>query len=117
MCFRIVVHAAEAWLMADRRAFARALGVEEKYVPSDPETLIRPKSSIVDLARKSRVAEIRRELVPDPRSGLEGGPALGAWLSGFADRLWSPERAADSGRAPSLSKALKRIEELIRRSG
>jgi hypothetical protein len=41
---------------------------------------------------------------------------LGDWHARFAETRWDPVRAADSGRAPSLARALDRLRELISQS-
>lgn len=113
LCLRIAVRSIETWLLADREEFARAIGVPTSRVSDAPETLDRPKDHIVDLARLSRHGTLRRRLVPEPDSGLRQGPELGTWLSEFALNGWNPTRASESGRSPSLTKALNRLRQVV----
>lgn len=114
LLLRICVSAAEAWLMADRQAYARYCGVAVRRVPAEPEKLPRPKDVLlgwIDAHAASRAGpfmlDYRRRGVPDWRS-------LGIWHSGFAEMDWNPERAAASGAAPSLKRAIQRLRELAR---
>ena len=66
LCFRVVVRAVEAWLMADGPTLARYLGVRLARIPEAPETVDNPKDSMVALARQSR-----RKRHP-PRHGATG---------------------------------------------
>jgi hypothetical protein len=38
---------------------------------------------------------------------------LGEWHADFADNHWNPLRAAASGRAPSLTRAIARLQEIV----
>jgi hypothetical protein len=38
---------------------------------------------------------------------------LGEWHAQFAETHWDPLRAASSGRAPSLKRALDRLREVV----
>lgn len=114
MCFRIAVREAESWLMADREAFAGAIGVPLAHVPNQPETLEDPKLTIVNLARRSRKRAVKIGLVPEPEAGISIGPEYAAWIIEFAHTKWNPVRAAADGNAPSLSRALQAIERLIK---
>jgi hypothetical protein len=116
MCFRIAVREAESWLMADRDAFAAALGVNLALVPDDPEALRDPKQTVVNLARRSRKRNVRLGLVPEPGAGISIGPEYAAWMIEFADQIWSPIRASNSGAVPSLTRAINCIRRLINRT-
>lgn len=117
MCFRIVVRAIEAWLLADPERLGRFLGVPQTSIPVYPETLGDPKRDLVDLARQSKRLHIREDMVPRPGSGRSVGPAYTSRLIEFVlDHRagWRPEVAA--GYADSLARCLKCIRELVRRS-
>jgi hypothetical protein len=111
MCYRIVVREAEAWLLADRERIAEFLGVPVARVPSDPESLDDPKRCIVDISRGSRRREIRDTMVPTPGGGRAVGPAYPVQLNAFAGGMWRPEVASLS--APSLSRCIRRLSELV----
>lgn len=110
-CLRIAVRSAEAWLMADAAAFAAAFGVRHGSVPQGPEHLEQPKRVIHELWRDSKKREVRHAV-----TGIVQPQLVGALLSDFVRDRWEPLRAAGSGRAPSLARALPRIEALCRLS-
>ena len=74
MQLRIPVTAVEAWLLADRVRIAQFLGISPAVVPDRPDTLARPKRTLVDLAQRSRKRGIREDFVPRPGSARELGP-------------------------------------------
>ena len=80
LCFRIAVREVEAWLMADVQTLARYLSVGLSRISADPETLERPKDAMVDLARRSRRNDIRKDMVPRQKSGRRVGPAYASRL-------------------------------------
>ncbi len=111
LCFRVAVHAVEAWLLADRAAMARFLGVREGLIPTNPESVSDPKAAVVDLARRSQKRGIREDLVPDPRSGRREGRAYSSRLAEFARDNWQPKAA--ERRAPSLAGAIACLQLLV----
>jgi hypothetical protein len=113
MCFRIAVREAEAWLMADRAAFADALGVSLVRIPDQPESLADPKLTIVNLARRSRKRAVQVGLVPEQGAGISIGPEYAAWMIDFAQNQWDPSRAVASAEVPSLERTLDAIERLV----
>jgi hypothetical protein len=50
--------------MADAHALADHLRVGRSAVPGDPEGLENPKTEVVNLARRSRLRDIRADMVP-----------------------------------------------------
>jgi len=104
-CLRIAVRALEAWLLADRDGIASALGVSRRLVPKAPERLDNPKSSLWEVARNTNNDDIR-----DAFAG--GFQARSAWASEFMSEKWCIARALRGGGAPSLNKALLRIQTL-----
>lgn len=113
MRFRIAVREVEAWLLGDRENVASFLSVPVTTVPGDPESVLDPKEVMVNLARRSRSASIRRRMVPP--AGVRGttGPAYTATLiefvTGDASR-WRPDVAAS--RVDSLARAISALENL-----
>lgn len=116
MCFRIAVREAEAWILADRNAFASAIGVSVAAVPNQPEALDDPKQTIVNLARRSRKRAIKIGLVPEQGAGISIGPEYAAWMIEFIQTKWDPMRAVADDSAPSLAKALRGVERLVQRA-
>ena len=74
MRFRIAVREAESWLLADPDALSRYLRVRAALIPRNPEALPDPKLSLVNLARHSRSAVIRQDMVPDQGVSAVVGP-------------------------------------------
>jgi hypothetical protein len=114
MCFRVAVHAIEAWFLADRDNLARFLRVSLAQVPASPESIIDAKEEIVRIARNSRSGPIRQDIVPRVGSGRSVGPAYVSRLIEFATRHWCPRIAAAV--SPSLARALVCLERLHRQT-
>ncbi|HEV2948087.1 MAG TPA: hypothetical protein VGX70_11975 [Gemmataceae bacterium] len=112
MCFRIVVRAIEAWLLADREGLASFLGISVSPVPRQPETIDDPKLTLVGLARRSRRRKLREDMVPEP-GGRTVGPRYRDRLTEFVDGHWRPEMAARL--SDSLCRCRIRLRELIMR--
>lgn len=110
MCFRVVVRAVEAWLLADREAIASYLSVPLARIPSDPERLDDPKQALVNLARRSARREIREGLVPRPESGRQVGPTYTSHMIQYVQTTWRPEVAAQT--ADSLCRLRMRLVTL-----
>ncbi len=101
----------EAWLLADGENLARFLSVAVRYVPGDPESLVKPKEAMVSLGRRSRKGAIRKDMVPRRRSGRAVGPAYTSRLVEFASTTWRPEIAAE--RCDSLDRAIRCLRRLV----
>jgi len=110
MCFRVAVREIEAWLLADREALAQFFAVDLTKIDLNPDRLHDPKEALVSLARYSRKAAIRREMVPAP--GVKGriGPGYTSRLIDFIQGPWRPEIAAES--SDSLRRCRLRLREL-----
>ena len=63
-----MVHAVEAWLLADRGQIATFLDVPVGRIPSRPEEEADPKRKLVNIARRSRRKEMKEALVPGPNN-------------------------------------------------
>jgi len=115
MILRIAVRAIESWLLADRKEFASFLGVRTKDLPDDPDQLDDPKSFVVDLARRSRRLQTRRELVPRIGTRNRIGPAYTSRMMEFALYRWDPARAeASSDSLKRCRAAILRLKEKAR---
>ena len=97
--------------MADSETLAPFLGVARGFVPSDPESLVRPKEAMVNLGRRSRKGAIRKDMVPRRGSGRAVGPAYTSRLIEFASTEWRPAVAAK--RSESLKRAIRCLQRLL----
>jgi hypothetical protein len=111
LCFRVAVRQVEAWLMADGEALASYLGVPRSRIPGDPEGLPNAKVAMVNVARRSRRAAIRQDMVPREGSGRSVGPAYTSRLIEYAETRWRPAVAAQV--SDSLRRAIACLERLI----
>ncbi|MCC7446165.1 MAG: hypothetical protein IT324_02055 [Anaerolineae bacterium] len=114
LCFRVAVRAVEAWLLADRERMAQFLAVPMSQVPHNPEALVDPKQTMVQLARQSRKKVIREDMVPRQGSSNREGTAYASRLMEFVgdtDDGWRPAIAAES--ADSLRRCLDCLHRLI----
>ena len=105
---RVAVLEVESWVMADRSAFGRFLGIRASAVPHQVDEVENPKEKIVLLADGSSSSTIRRDLVPLQGSTARVGPAYNARLGEFVRNTWNPRRAAEV--SPSLIRALRALE-------
>jgi hypothetical protein len=107
LLFRIAVMEIEAWLLADRTAFARYLSVPLDHIPGDPDAVLHPKELVVSIARRSIRRAVREDMVPSPGDTRVVGPAFNARLTAFVTDTWNPHSAAAASQ--SLRKALERL--------
>lgn len=115
MCFRVAVRAVESWLIGDRERLSRFLGVAISRIPRNPEAIADPKRAMIDLAARSRRAEIREDMVPRARSGRRQGPAYESQLVEFVSDSevgWRPDVAASD--CESLNRCLHALVRLCR---
>ncbi len=62
LIFRIAVREVEAWLLADRKSLADFLGIRVELTHNIPDELEDPKKNLVDLAKKTRITKLRKDL-------------------------------------------------------
>jgi hypothetical protein len=110
MRLRVAVNEAESWLIADRETLAAFLGVSPDIVPLRPDELPDPKTTMINLARKSKARAVREDMVPTPDSGRKIGPAYVSRLIEYAADYWRPEVAVES--SESLKRCVERLKEL-----
>jgi hypothetical protein len=108
MLFRVAVTEVETWIMADRKAFARFLGIAQNLVLQFPEKLQDPKEKLISLARKSPKALIKKAIVPEAGLTVTIGPGYNEALSSFVRKQWKPSRAKPHSK--SLERALNAVE-------
>ncbi|HEX8409160.1 MAG TPA: hypothetical protein VF883_09860 [Thermoanaerobaculia bacterium] len=107
LLFRVAVMEIEAWIMADRDAFASFLSVPLHRIPPNPDDVLHPKELIVSIAARSNRKDIREDLVPSAGDTRRVGPAFNARLTAFVADTWDPAAAAAS--SPSLRRATERL--------
>ena len=115
LCFRIAVRTVEAWLMADVETLASYLDIPRNKVPPDAESLESPRTTLVNLARRSRRKRIREDMVPRQDSGRQVGPVYVSRLIEYVDTTWRPQVAAQ--RADSLQRTIVCLRRLVEDRG
>ncbi|MGB9746181.1 MAG: DUF4276 family protein [Bacteroidales bacterium] len=104
---RIAVSEVEAWLMADRKGFSKFLSIPIDLIPTDTETILNPKESLISWARKSRKKKIKG-LIPKGTSSI--GPEYNRLLSEFIFNYWNINEACKHN--DSLRRTVERIKEM-----
>ncbi len=109
--FRIAVMEIEAWILADREAFANYFRVPLARIPENTDHIANPKEFLVILARSSTSYSIRDDLVPRARTTAVVGPNYNGRLLGFIENFWNAHRAANW--LESLSRAMRRFTDFV----
>ena len=104
---RVAVMEVESWIMADRRGVADLLAIPLSRIPRDTDTIPHPKEFLVALARRSRKAGLREELVPRPGATSTVGPEYNSRLGEFVHSDWNIRRA--SAASNSLKRTIDRL--------
>jgi hypothetical protein len=110
MCLRIAVRAIEAWLMADPETLAVFLHVSDNQIPIHPEGEEDPKSTMVNLARRSTKPAIHRDMLPQPGASRRAGPAYEKCISEYGEKHWRADIARRN--SASLDRAIRALERL-----
>lgn len=110
MLFRVAVHETEAWLLADRQGFAQFSGVPFHRIPENPELLIDPKTSLLNLVKRYGKKTFRADILPVKGSTARVGLVYNPALCAFVQESWSPDRAAKV--SSSLNRTRRRLREM-----
>lgn len=110
MVFTLAVREVEAWLLADATGIAAFLRVPLNRIPKDPDTERDPTVTLVNLARRSGRAAIKKGMVPKPNAAAQVGPLYEALIIEFASTTWSLDRACL--RSPSLARTREALRRL-----
>lgn len=110
MLFRVVVRELESWLLADRDNIAEFLRVGLARIPANPEEIQDPKRELVNIARRSLSARVRRSIVPEAGSTAPVGKLYVSEMNIFINTRWSPQSARRL--APSLDSCLSKLESM-----
>ena len=107
LLFRIAVREVESWLLADPTNFSDFLGVPKLLIPMTPDDIADPKAAIVNLARKSRLKEIRERIAPKMGSTAKQGPDYSGCLGSFVRKNWNVNAAMAT--SSSLARTVHRL--------
>ncbi|MGQ3050879.1 MAG: hypothetical protein ACT6S0_03755 [Roseateles sp.] len=106
---RLAVKESEAWAMADRSAFASALGVSVASVPRDPETLPDAKREVLRLAARSTKRRVKEEML-SLQDVSKPGTGYNKHLCAFVRQGWRAAVAREA--SASLNRAILALEQL-----
>ena len=102
----------ENWLLSDISSLAKFLKIKEDLVRKEiyKQTNVHPKDIVVSLARRSKVREIKADVVPKQGSKGRVGKGYTAVMTRFIEDFWNPDAASVENR--SLEKALLAIRRI-----
>lgn len=89
LIFRVAVKEVEAWLLADRVAFASFLDISVDLIPAEVDSIIDPKEFLINLTKKSRKRYLREAIVPVHNSTAKVGRDYNGQLIQFVHNNWS----------------------------
>jgi hypothetical protein len=108
LLFRVAVREVEAWLLAHREAFAKFLGISEKLIPQNVDTILDPKQFLINLVAKSKNRELRQAIVPSTgKKHVTRGQNYNGKLKEFVQNDWQVDIAARC--SPSLQRTVNAI--------
>jgi hypothetical protein len=110
LVLRIAVRMVESWLLADRQALARFLGVSPTLAawPRQPDQETDSKLALINVARRSRYRYILEDIVPAPGGTSRVGKNYAGRLTQFVLAEWKVERACQA--SPSLDRAVRALQ-------
>lgn len=111
MLFRVAVREVESWILGDRHGFASFASIAFNKMPQEPEGLIDPKQTLVNLVRRSRNRRLATEIVPAQSSRAQIGPLYNERLAQFVHQSWDLEAACAA--CPSLQRTRERISTFL----
>ena len=111
LLFRVAVMEIESWLLADRDQLAEFLAISRDLIPYHVEKEEDPKTTIINLARRSPNRDIREDLIPQKDSGAKEGPRYTTRMMQFVLKNWRPAIAAR--KADSLRRFIKAARTLL----
>ncbi len=111
LIFRVAVREVESWIMADTAGFAAFLGVSRRSIPLDTDGLTDPKQILIKLAKASPRRDLRRDIVPPPKSTRTIGPNYNGRLIRFINSSWDCNLAKQQSR--SLYGLVRSIETFV----
>jgi len=109
LLFQVAVRETEAWLLADREAFARFARLRLADLPLKPELIPDPKERLIQLVAKSKIRGLREDIVPSKGTGRKHGPNYNGALSVYVAEVWRPEIARLHSQ--SLDRLIRLLED------
>lgn len=106
--FRVAVQEIESWLLADREAFSKFIGVSK--IPINPDVIDNPKEKLLEIAKNSSKKDIRDDLVKKEGAIASQGIGYNNRLIDFVKKSWCPKRASEN--SESLRRTCTRLEEI-----
>ena len=107
---RFAVNEIESWLMADRDGIANFLKVSKTKIPLNPDTIIKPKDSLINIARTSRNKMIKNEFAPPVGHLSKFGPNYMNLLYDYIINYWNIESAMNN--SDSFKRCVNRLRSL-----
>jgi hypothetical protein len=107
LIFRVAIREVESWLLADREAFSKFLGVSIDLIPHNMDLVPDPKKQLIELAKKSRNRSLRESIVPAKNSTAKVGKDYNNPLIQFVSEEWQVERAKKHSQ--SLNRAVNAV--------
>lgn len=98
----------ESWLLADKQGISEFLKISEAKLEASPETLMDPKSNLINLARKCKNKTAKDGLPPKVGSISRIGLSYNSILTDFVREHWSIERAFHN--SDSLRRTLQLLD-------
>lgn len=111
LLFFIAVREVEAWLMADREAFAAFLKIKVDLMPLHPDRIDDPKRQLIELVRKTKNRRIREDILPREGSIISTGPDYNGRLREFLLERWRLDVAEQN--SPSLRRAKMKLQSFV----
>ena len=109
LLFRVAVREVESWLLADHEAMKELLKKGAGKLPRQPDALVDPKSTLLQLAKKAP-RDVRKDLLAERGAFAAQGLGYNKRLCFVVRESWNPERAAL--RSESLQRARMRLRAL-----
>ena len=110
---RVATRTIEAWIMADRKKFARYFDLTESLLPAIPDDVLKPRHEFFEILRKKEHTSLRKKgwagMLPSKNSHI--GPKYNVIMCDFIERHWSPQRAEQN--SPSLKRTMDRLRSMM----
>jgi hypothetical protein len=106
--FSVAVREIESWIIADRTAWAKFIGIAAANFASTPDDLDDPKQHLLNVIRNKGRKKRHRDMLPTGTASI--GPGYNDVLCEFVQQHWSPARA--SAHSPSLRRAITALHQV-----